>query len=122
MGRNGNQRVSDTEIRTKVRAAIARHRLDAQRLTVRIAGGTVRVGGNLAWANGRRDEVPVSIPEAFERDLSLTRGVRRLFFELADWRHPGPGEWVRTPKTRRRGPVPEEGAVVGDPAPVTGAV
>ena len=103
--------VSDTEIRTRVRSVVAHHRLDMQRLTLRIARGTVRVGGELLWLGRSGERLPLAILEALERDLARLRGVRQYFFDLKNWRRAGPGEWSPVERDgSRRAPSPAERA------------
>ena len=86
--------VADTEIRSEIRSLLTRHRVDQQRLQVRITSGTVRVSGELAYhgsvVNGGL--APATI-EALEHEVMRARGVKNAFFDLVNWRRLSTGEW-----------------------------
>jgi hypothetical protein len=88
--------VPDTEIRSEVRALLSRHRIDLQRIQFRIASGTVRVSGELAYHGGAGatfQRMPTSALEALEHDLAVTRGVKHTYFDLSNWHRLSSGEW-----------------------------
>lgn len=85
--------VADTEIRSEIRSLLTRHRVDQQRLQVRITSGTVRMSGELAYhGSGIQGMGPASL-EALEHDVCLARGVKNAYFDLVNWRRLSTGAW-----------------------------
>ncbi len=90
----GKVQVTDTEIRSEIRALVAQHRFDFQRIQFRVAGGTVRVCGELLYLGGvRTARVSGSVIGDFERDISRRPGVKHVSFDLENWRRLASGEW-----------------------------
>jgi len=64
-----------------------------QYLQFRIAGGTVRVTGEIVYHGGDYQNVPGGIIGSFEQEVIRTRGVKNAFFDLENWRRLASGEW-----------------------------
>ena len=86
--------VSDNEIRSDIRSLMARHRIDMQRMQVRITNGVVRMTGELLYHSGYAFlMVPSSAIESFEQDLRTVRGIKRTYIDLSNWRQLPSGQW-----------------------------
>jgi len=95
---------SDTDIRTDIRALLAQHRFDAQRVQMRISGGIVRVSGELIYVgNQYLGNVSGAVVDVFERAIKRLRGVKRAHFQLDNWRRLSTGEWE--PVVLKRVPI-----------------
>ena len=88
-------RLTDTQIRAGVQSLMARHGIDMNKTSVICARGVVRMMGELRRQGSVEGERPVepSQVEAFEHDLHSMRGVVRVFFDFANWRRIGLGQW-----------------------------
>jgi hypothetical protein len=84
--------VPDNEIRAEIRSLLVRQRVDQWRLQVRVAGGIVRITGELVFLRGS-DPTPPSLVETLERSLLKTGGVKHATLEVSNWRKPSGGEW-----------------------------
>lgn len=84
----------DNEIRAEVRSLLVRQRVDQWRLQVRVAGGIVRITGELIFLRGS-DPTPPSLVEGLERALNTTAGVKHTSIDVSNWRKPSGGEWKR---------------------------
>lgn len=84
--------VADNEIRAEVRSLLVRQRVDQWRLQVRVAGGIVRVTGELVFLRGS-DPTPPSLVETLERSLNAVTGVKHTTIEVSNWKKPSGGEW-----------------------------
>lgn len=84
--------VADNEIRAEVRSLLVRQRVDQWRLQVRVAGGIVRITGELIFLRGS-DPTPPSLVEGLERALNTTTGVKHTTIDVSNWRKPSGGEW-----------------------------
>ena len=96
-------RVPDTEVRSDIRAILARHRIDMQQVQYRVTGGIVRLCGELLYLGGRGQAVELGVVEALERDLAAARGVRDVYFDLRNWQLLSPGGWRQRAKPARSG-------------------
>jgi hypothetical protein len=90
----GRLQITDTEIRSEVRALVAQNRFDTQQLSYRVAGGTVRFCGALHYLGGATTRVLGSTLTTFERDVQRLRGVRHVSLDFDNWRRLGSGEWA----------------------------
>lgn len=88
--------VSDADIRSDIRSYMAQHRLDMQRINLRVFGGTVRLSGDVYHLGGHDKPVCMALLESFERDVMKSRGVRHAFFEFDNWRRQDGGLWEST--------------------------
>jgi hypothetical protein len=85
--------VPDNEIRAEVRSLLVRQRVDQWRLQVRVAGGIVRITGELVFLRGS-DPTPPSLVDALERSLNATVGVKHTTLDVSNWKKPSGGEWT----------------------------
>jgi hypothetical protein len=84
--------IADNEIRAEVRSLLVRQRVDQWRLQVRVAGGIVRITGELVFLRGS-DPTPPALVEGLERALNGTPGVKHTTIEVSNWKKPSGGEW-----------------------------
>ena len=84
--------VPDNEIRAEVRSLLVRQRVDQWRLQVRVAGGIVRITGELVFLRGS-DPTPPALVECLERSLSTSMGVKHATLDVSNWKKPSGGEW-----------------------------
>lgn len=115
--------ISDTDIRGDVRSHLARHRIDMQRIQLRVFNGTVRMCGEVYYLGAQKQPVPINVIESFERDVASTRGVQYAFFEFDNWRRLSTGEWEAVehgrPETEAGGEEAERQPVL-ERAPMAG--
>ena len=88
--------VTDSDIRSDIRSYMAQHRIDMQRVNLRVFGGTVRLSGDVYHLGGHEKPVCMALLESFERDVVRSRGVRHAFFEFTNWRRQDGGQWEST--------------------------
>ena len=81
---------SDFKINCKVRSVFARHWLDLQRVRFASFRGTVRVQGELVVLGGEGRLEPTKI-EVLETEIRRIGGVKRIVFDLANWRRAASG-------------------------------
>ena len=93
--------LSDTQIRASLRSVMAKHRLDLNKTSFSCTRGTVRILGELKH-QGAYASTPVHQAEleALEYDVTHTRGVVRVYFDLSNWRRLESGEWQPTEESR----------------------
>ncbi len=84
------QHVPDIELRSEIRSLLVRHRVDLQRLQVRVTSGTVRMCGEVSYHGGQAQ--PASL-DALETEVTSMRGVKHLYLDLYNWRRIETGEW-----------------------------
>ncbi len=79
--------VSDSRIKSLVRAVFARHWIDLQKVEYRSIRGTVHVRGELCRLSGRASGVrDPSLLEAIEAELKRIPGVSRVYFDVVNRR------------------------------------
>ena len=104
--------VPDNKLRVEIRSLMAKHRIDMQRVQMRVFGGTVRMAGEVFHLGGQERPVSAGLLESFERDVVTTPGVRRAFFDFDNWRQIDQGRWEALRAKRR-----ESLSLVGEEAP-----
>jgi len=85
--------ISDSDIRMSVRSHMAQYRIDMHGVKLRVFGGTVRMAGEVYRLGGHHLRLSPSVLESFEREIVMTRGVRRTFFEFDNWKRSSGGTW-----------------------------
>ena len=79
--------VSDSRIKSLVKAVFARHWIDLQKIEYRSIRGTVHVRGELRQLSGRTSSVrDSSLLEAIETELKRIPGVNQVYFDVVNRR------------------------------------
>lgn len=99
---------NDHEINRGVRGVLSRHWVDLSSTNFASRQGVVRLMGELRRVGPQSDQALENTNLiALDTELRRLRGVRRVHFDLANWRRNEDGEWVRSERqveTTRRTP------------------
>ena len=101
--------VSDFKIVSTIRSALTKRWIDLHKLRVAAFRGTIRLSGELRRI-GHHEWTKANPPrlETLELDLKRIQGVRRVFFELTNFRRNEAGQWVMVDRAKQeRSPVEE---------------
>lgn len=101
------ERLSDTQIRAKLRYVMSHHRIDLNKTNFVCTRGVVRVTGDLERQNAYASQPMNGLEVAsIEQELGHVRGVVRVHFDVANWQREGLGDWK--PRGKRARPEGEK--------------
>lgn len=87
---------SDFKVNAKVRSVLARHWVDLAAVGFSSIHGTVRLTGKLCRLSSDSDADPFTKQKVaqLETELMSIREVRRIYFDLDNWRKDKERQWV----------------------------
>lgn len=91
--------VSDFHINASARSVLARHWVATERLTARAINRVLYLRGLMEYRPGRArkfGDITPSFLAELERELKRIRYVRKIQFQLDNWKRDESGGWVRT--------------------------
>jgi hypothetical protein len=86
---------SDYAIQAGVRRVLARHWVDLMAIRLYASRGSIRFQGSLRrLGDAAFESSQLTVVDSIEKEVRRIRGVRRVSFDLSNWRQDTAGRWV----------------------------
>lgn len=95
----------DFKVNSAVRSVLSRHWIDFTRIGFGSVNGTVRLAGILARLSNESEESHLTAKNVMqiESELTAIKSVKRVYFDLDNWRKDESRQWVCTEALRAEG-------------------